>query len=77
MVILKKLKQYFNIKNITLKGVGTEINIKGKGDNLFDDSDLNIAVDGKVDLEAIEKSFPFKKSMNLAGAGERDRVVPN
>ena len=61
---------HFNIKNITLKGVGTEINIKGKGDNLFDDSDFNIAVDGKVDLEAIEKSFPFKKSMNLAGAGE-------
>lgn len=61
---------HFDIKNINLKGVGTEISIQGKGDNLFDNADLNIAVDGKVDLEAIEKSFPFKKSLNLAGAGE-------
>lgn len=61
---------HFNIENITLKGVGTEVNIKGKGVNLFDNADLDISVDGKIDLEALKKSFPFKQSINLAGAGE-------
>ncbi|WP_282124445.1 AsmA family protein [Algibacter mikhailovii] len=60
----------FDINNVTLRGVGTEINIKGKGDNLFDNADLDISIDGKIDLEALEKSFPFKKNLNLAGAGE-------
>ena len=61
---------HFDIKNVTLRGVGTEVNIKGKGENLFDNADLDISVDGKIDLEAMEKSFPFKQSINLAGAGE-------
>ena len=61
---------HFNIKNFTLKGIGTEINIKGKGRNLFDNADLDITADGKLDLEALENSFPFKKSLNLEGAGE-------
>mgnify|MGYP001049920962 CR=1 FL=1 len=61
---------HFDINNITLNGVGTEINIKGKGENLFDNADLDLSIDGKIDLEALEKSFPFKKSLNLAGSGE-------
>ena len=61
---------HFSIHNFKVKGVGTEITVKGKGENLFDNADLNITADGKIDLEAMEKSFPFKKSLNLAGAGE-------
>lgn len=61
---------HIDIKNFSLKGVGTEINIKGKGLNLFDNADLDITAYGKVDLEAIEKSFPFRKSLNLEGSGE-------
>ena len=65
-----KTGSHFDIKNFTLKGVGTEINIKGKGDNLFDNADLDLAFDGKIDLEALKKSLPFKKSINLSGTGE-------
>ena len=61
---------HFDINNFTLKGVGTEINIKGKGERLFDNADLDLAFDGKIDLEALKKSFPFKKSINLSGTGE-------
>lgn len=61
---------YFDIHNFTLKGVGTEINIKGNGQDLFDNAALDITANGKVDLEALENSFPFKKSLNLEGAGE-------
>ncbi len=61
---------HFDIHSFTLKGVGTEISIKGKGQHLFDDADLDITADGKIDLEALENSFPFKKSLNLEGAGE-------
>ena len=61
---------HFNIKNFTLKGVGTEITIKGKGRNLFDNADLDITANGNIDLEALENSFPFKKSLSLGGSGE-------
>ena len=59
-----------NIKDFNLKGVGTEISIKGKGENLFDNADMDIAIDGKIDLEALKNSFPFKKKLNLDGTGE-------
>jgi len=61
---------HFDIKNFTLKGVGTEISIKGKGKNLFDNADLDISAKGNIDLEAMEKSFPFNKNLNLEGSGE-------
>ena len=61
---------HFDIKNFRIKGVGTEIVIKGKGVNLFDHADIDITTDGKIDLEALRNSFPFKKSINLDGAGE-------
>ncbi len=61
---------HFDIKNFNLKGVGTEISITGKGRNLFDNADLDITANGKIDLEALENSFPFKKSLNLKGSGE-------
>lgn len=59
----------FDIKNFTIKGVGTEINLKGKGRNLFDNSDIELKADGKLDLEALENSLPFKKSLDLKGSG--------
>ncbi len=61
---------HFDIKNFTLRGVGTEISIKGNGKNLFDNADLDIKVFGKIDLEALEESFPFNKNLNLEGSGE-------
>ena len=61
---------HIDIKNFTLQGVGTEINIKGKGLNLFDNADLDITASGKVDLAAMKKSLPFKKNLNLEGSGE-------
>ncbi|MGI9531570.1 hypothetical protein [Lutimonas sp.] len=60
---------HFDIKNISVKGVGTEINISGKGKNLFDYADLDIKADGKVDLAALRQSLPFKKNINLEGNG--------
>lgn len=61
---------HFDIKNFSLKGVGTEIHIKGKGQNLFDDADLDITAKGLVDLKALKNSFPVKKEINITGAGE-------
>ena len=61
---------HFDIKNFTLKGVGTELTLQGKGRNLFDNADLDITANGKIDLGALENSFPFKKSLNLEGSGE-------
>lgn len=61
---------HFDIHNFTLKGVGTEINIKGKGQDLFDNAYLDLTANGKIDLEALKNSFPFKKNLNLEGAGE-------
>lgn len=59
----------FDIKNFTLKGVGTEISLKGTGLDLFENSKIDMTVNGSIDLEALEKSFPFKKSINLGGSG--------
>jgi len=60
---------HFDINYFTLKGVGTEINLKGKGRNLFDNSDLELTADGIINLEALENSLPFKKSLDLQGSG--------
>ena len=61
---------HFDIKNFTLKGVGTEIHITGKGRNLFEHANLAIDANGRIDLGALENSFPFKKSLNLEGSAE-------
>jgi hypothetical protein len=61
---------HFDIHDFTLKGVGTEINITGKGRDLFDHAKLDIDANGRVDLGALENSFPFKKSLNLEGSAE-------
>ena len=60
---------HFDIKYFTLKGVGTEIRLKGKGRNLFENSDLDLTADGNIDLEALEQSLPFSKSLDLQGSG--------
>ena len=59
----------FDIKNFTLEGVGTKINLSGKGRNLFDDSDIDFTADGMIDFKALENSLPFKKSLALQGSG--------
>lgn len=61
---------HVDIKNFKLKGVGTEIHITGKGRNLFDHANLSIDANGRIDLGALENSFPFKKSLSLEGSAE-------
>ncbi|MGB5322894.1 AsmA-like C-terminal region-containing protein, partial [Lutimonas sp.] len=61
---------YVNINRFFLKGVGTEINLSGKGKNLFKNADIDIKVDGSLDMEAIQQSFPFKKEIDLNGKGD-------
>lgn len=61
---------YFKINQFLLKGVGTEINIHGKGENLFQDADLDLSATGRIDFESLEKSLPLKKSLNIEGAGD-------
>ena len=61
---------YVNINRFYLKGVGTEIDVSGKGKNLFKNTDLDIKVDGSIDMEALQQSFPFKKEIDLNGTGE-------
>ena len=61
---------YININRFFLKGVGTEISIAGKGTNLFKNADLDIKVNGSLDMEAMQQTFPFKKEIDLSGTGE-------
>ena len=61
---------YFKFNHFTLKGVGTEINIQGHGKNLFENPELKIALDGDIDLNALENSLPFNKNLNLQGSGK-------
>ncbi|MCP4884439.1 MAG: hypothetical protein GY908_11675, partial [Flavobacteriales bacterium] len=59
----------FEIKNFTIKGVGTEISVKATGVDLFENSKIDMTAEGMIDFEALENSFPFKKSLNLEGSG--------
>ncbi len=61
---------YVNVNRFFLKGVGTEISLAGKGKNLFQNADLDIKVDGSIDMEALQQSFPFKKEIDLNGTGD-------
>jgi uncharacterized protein involved in outer membrane biogenesis len=57
----------FNINQMRLKGVGTDLSISGSGTDIFDAGSFDLKFDGTLDLGALEKTLPFKKDIGLKG----------
>jgi hypothetical protein len=66
----KREPSNFNIKNLRIKGAGTDFNLEGSGTDIFGQCNLNLSFDGKVDLDGFEKTLPFKKDIDLGGNAE-------
>lgn len=66
----KGAESNFNIRDARLKGVGTDLKVSGTGKDLFNRGEMALKFNGKVDLEAFEKTFPLKKKIDLEGRGD-------
>ena len=60
----------FNIHEMRLKGVGTDLKVSGKGTDLFNRGKMSLTFKGAIDLEAFEKTFPLKKNLDLEGRAD-------
>ena len=63
----KGVESNFNIRQMRLKGVGTDLTVTGSGKDIFGRGDLDLTFDGSIDLDALEKTMPFKKDIDLEG----------
>ena len=66
----KGAESNFNIREARLKGIGTDLKVSGTGKDLFNRGEMALKFNGKVDLEAFEKTFPLKKKIDLEGRGD-------
>ncbi len=57
----------FNIHEMRLKGIGTDLRLSGFGTDIFGNGSLDLQFDGTLDLDAFEKTIPFKKEIDLEG----------
>lgn len=66
----KGAESNFNIREMRLKGVGTDLKVSGTGSDLFNRGEMALKFNGEIDLEAFEKTFPLKKKIDLEGRGD-------
>ncbi len=60
----------FEIHELLLKGAGTDLSISGSGRDIFDRGAFELDFAGKLDLDALRKTLPFKNNVNLKGKAD-------
>jgi len=66
----KGAESRFSIHKFSIKGAGTDLSISGSVQDIFNRGSLDLNFDGRVDLEALEKTLPFKKDIDLGGTAD-------
>lgn len=63
----KGVESNFEIREMRLKAVGTDLEVSGTGKDLFNRGEMFLKFNGEIDMEALEKTFPLKKNVELEG----------
>ncbi len=66
----KGVESNFEIREMRLKAVGTDLEVSRTGKDLFNRGEMALKFNGEIDLEAFEKTFPLKRNVDLEGRAE-------
>lgn len=68
----KEKPAFMNLNNLKVQGLGTKLQVQGKIDKINKAPLIDVNLKGELDLNTLQKTFPFNKDLYMSGAATLD-----